>query len=285
MISYTISYAQNREDIILSGFFKNIEKGFYVDVGANHPELDSVTKIFYDKGWSGINIEPIKSLYEKLLSERPRDINLNIGISDKETTLNFRQYSKGVGLSTFSKEMQEEYQLKTDFTTDKHIDYSVKLFPLRSVFKDNNVGEINFLKIDVEGYEYEVLKSNDWDKFRPQVVCIEANHVKEDWKQILTNNNYLLVFFDGLNEYYVDKKQQFKLSNFSYIDTVLPQPIVPFKLHSAIKKLTDKLTREEQISSHLRAQLNEANYELSRSKRVRSLAKKLVIEGLIQESF
>ncbi len=71
MPHYKISYAQNFEDLILMGILREIPNGFYVDVGANHPEQDSVTKIFYDKGWSGINIEPNTVLYNELCIARP----------------------------------------------------------------------------------------------------------------------------------------------------------------------------------------------------------------------
>lgn len=73
-----ISYSQNFEDVILNRFFKNTNIGFYVDVGAHDPIIDSVTKHFYDKGWSGINIEPVNLAFKKLQAERKRDINLLI---------------------------------------------------------------------------------------------------------------------------------------------------------------------------------------------------------------
>src|SRR5690349_21423386 len=98
MSNYRISYAQNREDIILSGFFKNLKKGFYVDVGANHPDTLSITKIFYDQGWSGVNLEPNRELYNLIAQARPRDINLNIGAADTKGELTLREYPDGDGL-------------------------------------------------------------------------------------------------------------------------------------------------------------------------------------------
>ena len=76
-----ISYAQNREDVYINWLLSGKNKGFYVDVGANDPVHDSVTKFFYDRGWSGINIEPINEHYKNLTKERPRDINLQIGVA------------------------------------------------------------------------------------------------------------------------------------------------------------------------------------------------------------
>ena len=73
-----ISYAQNMEDVLLWRCFKDLENGTYIDVGANDPSEDSVTKAFYDRGWSGINIEPIQRHHDDLTAQRPRDINLRV---------------------------------------------------------------------------------------------------------------------------------------------------------------------------------------------------------------
>lgn len=271
--NFLVSYAQNREDIILSGFFKNTKKGFYVDVGANDPEKDSVTKFFYDRGWHGINIEPIRSYHDKLQQQRPRDLNLNIGIAEDETTLNFREYSRGKGLSTFSKEMIDDYEAASRTVTNKYIDYPVQVYPLKKIFKDYKIQKINFLKVDVEGFEYGVLKSNDWTKYRPQVLCIEANHVKKEWKKLLESQNYMLVFFDGLNEYYVAKEQKKDITDFSYLTTTLDMPIVPAQFNDLFKKLNDKLDREKLITQNLRAQVDHLNYLALHSARIRNITK------------
>ena len=84
-----IMYSQDFEDWILYCAMMDIENGFYVDVGANDPCVLSVTKTFYDIGWSGINIEPLKEEYDKLCSDRPRDINLNIGAGAENGSLEF----------------------------------------------------------------------------------------------------------------------------------------------------------------------------------------------------
>ena len=78
-----ISYAQNFEDVLLNRVFRDKLDGLYIDIGALHPTFDSVTRAFYDRGWSGINIEPIQDFYNAICQERPRDINLNIAISDR----------------------------------------------------------------------------------------------------------------------------------------------------------------------------------------------------------
>ena len=237
--SQTISYAQNREDIILSGFFSKNLKGFYVDVGAANPVIDSVTKYFYDRGWRGINIEPIGHIHKALKAQRPRDINLNIGISNTKDTIKFREYAAD-GFSTFAQGVQKDYEKDPNQFTEKYMDYKVDVLPLREVFKQQKVTTINFMKVDVEGFEYEVLEGNDWSKYRPQVICIEANHVKRDWKKTLKDNGYRIDFFDGLNEYYVDSRDT-TIPTFSYIDTVINrQPILPYTVANDIEALEAK---------------------------------------------
>ncbi len=189
-------YAQYNEDVILAALLHEVNKGFYVDVGANHEEYHSVTKYFYDRGWNGINIEPIPRLIEGFTKKRPRDTNLNIAVSNQKGSLKFREYPEHDGLSTFSKPLQEHANLP-------HKDYMVKVDSLANILNEHSVGKIDFLKIDVEGYEAEVLKSNNWLKHRPTVICIEANKQNEDWPKYVKENKYELLIFDGLNQYYV----------------------------------------------------------------------------------
>lgn len=207
---YTISYAQNREDVILESFFTNLEKGFYVDIGANDPNTDSVTKHFYDKGWSGINVEPIKKIHKVLAEERPRDININVGISDRCGSLKLREYIGLEGHSTFS-----ENTKKHKDTEQEYVEYDVEVVTLEKLFKDNKVKQIDFLKIDVEGLEDEVVTGNDWSRYRPTVVCIEADHRHRNWIDKFLDWNYVLVMHDGLNEYYLAKESESLLVGFS----------------------------------------------------------------------
>jgi FkbM family methyltransferase len=179
-----VYYSQNREDLILQSFFPDESDGFYVDVGAFDPDLDSVTKLFYLNSWHGINIEPQPEKYALFEKKRKRDINLNVGISDKTSELTLRVYKSG-GLSTFSESMKTSYEVSPDNDTKEYQEVTVPVLPLRKVFSKEGVKKISFLKVDVEGLEYEVLKSNDWQKYRPEVLCIEANHIENDWRPML----------------------------------------------------------------------------------------------------
>jgi len=261
-----ISYAQNREDLILAGFFEADEVGFYIDIGANSPEIDSVTKMFYEKGWKGINIEPIHAYYEQLKKARPRDKNLNIGISNKTGKLNLREY-EGAGLSTFSESLKKQYEASPDYFTEDYKDYSVKVYTLSDIFAKYNVKHISFMKIDVEGYEHNVLESNDWTKYRPEIICIEANHIEQDWHNILKKNSYNKVFFDGLNEYFIDTTIK-RSKKFSYVDAVInKEPIVHYRQladltrlelsHSKLLDLEKELELKTEQITHLEAILGE----------------------------
>src|SRR5215472_13324959 len=97
-----VSYAQNREDVVLYRALSGQSKGFYIDVGANDPTVCSITKCFYELGWNGINIEPVREVFQRLAAERTRDINLNIGISNRRQTLPFYECVSESTLSTFS---------------------------------------------------------------------------------------------------------------------------------------------------------------------------------------
>jgi FkbM family methyltransferase len=216
MKDYIVSYAQNYEDIIINGFFPDIKKGKYIDVGAYDPEIDSVTKFFYDRGWSGINIEPQPKLIKKFISKRKRDTNLNVGISNKKDKLKLREF-KGDGLSTFSENTKEEYEKHPDTNTLDYTDYDVQVTTLKDVFSQYYPDtDVQFLKIDVEGYELEVISGNDWERYRPHLLCIESNHIYKDWKHILQEAGYSKVFNDGLNDYYLSKEQLFRKEYFSY---------------------------------------------------------------------
>lgn len=205
-----LSYAQYHEDIILASLLRDTKKGFYVDVGANHEEYHSVTKYFYIRNWSGINIEPIPRLIKEFEKKRKRDINLKAAVSNKPGELKFREYPKQDGLSTFDKHAQAENE-KLGY---QYEDYRVPVLTLEIIFnKYVKNKKVDFLKVDVEGSEKLVLAGNNWKKYRPRVICIESNHRSNDdnWSNILIESNYELAIFDGLNEYYVTAEEKSRM--------------------------------------------------------------------------
>lgn len=200
-----LSFAQEYEDIILySALSKYVQKGFYVDIGANDPCIISVTKFFYDRGWRGINIEPLDDMYRLLCAERQEDININIGVSDKNGELGLQ--IDGV-MSSF---------LDTGECRDKVVK-PIKKF--KDIWKDinceNEIIDIHFCKIDVEGYEENVLNGMDFKTFRPWIFCIEsvlpgtAISCYKEWEDIVISNGYFYAYQYGINRYYVEKDKKF----------------------------------------------------------------------------
>ncbi|HFQ62051.1 MAG TPA: FkbM family methyltransferase, partial [Epsilonproteobacteria bacterium] len=204
-----VSYAQNFEDVMLWRALKDVKNGFYIDIGANHPSIDSVTKLFYENGWNGINCEPEKELYKLLEEERPNDINLNIAISSNLQQIEF-YVSKVRGWSTTDVLSADNLKEKDSFAECK----IVKAMSLDNLCKSYNIKEVHFLKIDVEGAEKDVLESFSFDKIRPWICVIEATKpttqidVSIEWEDILIVNKYIFAYFDGLNKYYVAEEHK-----------------------------------------------------------------------------
>lgn len=190
----------NREDLILSLVLEDVSNIFYIDIGSNDPSDDSVTKLFHEKdNASGINIEPQRTLYERSVRERKRDINLCIGVGNVfERKILF----ENGGLSTLVKE---------NVTWEKDTQYEIDIVTLKSIC-DKYIGDgriIHFLKIDVEGYEREVLEGADFVLYRPWIIVIEAVYPNtrisccDLWEDILIKAGYHCAYSYEANRYYV----------------------------------------------------------------------------------
>lgn len=176
--TYTsISYAQEGEDLIVNRFFDKQKKGFYIDVGAHHPKRFSNTYFFYKKGWSGINIDPMPEIMTKFKSVRPRDINLELGVSDKKRELLYYMFNESA-LNTFSKQLASQ---RDGFGSNKLIgEKLITISPLSAILKKylKPNQSVDFLTIDVEGLDLQVLKSNDWSLYRPKLILVECLQTK-----------------------------------------------------------------------------------------------------------
>ena len=204
-MTFHLCYSQNFEDVILQRVFSSVSKGCYVDVGAWHPNQDSVTKLFYDRGWCGINIEPSAKYYRLLQKFRQRDVNLNIAISGELGELNFYEIP-GSGLSSLEN-AAAVLGKSHGFRVNSN---KVLANTLTKVFEEYGSDRlVHFLKIDVEGHEYQVVKSLDWSKHRQIVVLVEAVTADkqlpawQDWEPVLLAADYDFVLFDGLNRFYL----------------------------------------------------------------------------------
>lgn len=240
---YKISYAQNFEDLLLAGILKRVERGFYVDVGANHPENDSVTRIFYDKGWSGLNIEPNPELLALLRLHRPRDTSLGVGMSSQAGRLSFRCYPDVDGHSTFARDTKG--LIATHAPDTRFVDSEIEVRSLADVLREHRAeGEIHFLKLDVEGLELEVLLGNDWRRFRPWVLCIERNldlPRQQSIMAFLAAWNYRAVFFDGINDFMMPSERIELWHAFSYAGDVVLNRVPVNRIFVSTPRALDEL--------------------------------------------
>jgi FkbM family methyltransferase len=212
-----VSYAQNQEDVVLArALHPDDRAGFWVDVGAGDPVLDSVTAAFAERGWRGVNVEPLPREYERLRAARPADTNLRaaLGATAGLGKLFVEPTPEGErpdpdapidrGASTMVPELVERYRADgQEFTP-----IEVPVWTLAQVVAEHVSGPVDFLKVDVEGFEREVLAGADWRSFRPRVVVMEATVPKSDepaheaWEPMLFDVGYRFAMFDGLNRFY-----------------------------------------------------------------------------------
>ncbi|RDV14875.1 FkbM family methyltransferase [Pontibacter diazotrophicus] len=165
-------YSQEGEDVILERLFEGLQQGFYVDIGAHHPIRFSNTFKFYLKGWRGINIDAMPGSMEEFIKIRPNDINLELPISEEEREAIYYIFNEPA-LNTFSEEMAES---KNGYKNFRIVETrKLKMFPLSTIL-DKHVPKgtkINFMSVDVEGFDLQVLKSNNWERFQPEVLLVE----------------------------------------------------------------------------------------------------------------
>jgi FkbM family methyltransferase len=205
-----ISYAQNFEDVMLWRALDDVTKGFYIDVGAHHPDHDSVTKSFYDKGWHGINIEPVTQWFDLLESKRKRDVNILTAVGSSEGDLNFYEIP-GTGLSTLDESVARLHALDSEYEV---ITRNIPVRTLTDICKEYNIEDIHFLKIDVEGAEKLVIQGVDFNSINPWVILIEStypntqNESYSSWEFMLIDAGYIFVYFDGLNRFYVSSEHK-----------------------------------------------------------------------------
>lgn len=244
-----ISYAQNAEDVVLMRGFADVEGGFYVDVGAWDPTIESVTKAFYDIGWTGVNVEPQPERIVSFDRLRSKDTNLCVAASDA-TGVSTLLVTKDSTLSTIDVTILDPNNPK--YTVVDRI--KTRTLPLAAILDEYARDRvIHFLKVDVEGHEAAVLRGADFHKHRPIVLVIESTCPTTNapkwlaWETLVLNAGYTFALFDGLNRFYVCNERADLLPKLCYGANCLDSYI------------TD---REAQLQSRLRA----AEEELRRTR-------------------
>jgi len=192
----TKSYSQEGEDMILQNIFYTCDKGFYVDVGAHHPKRFSNTYHFYKRGWRGINIDARPGSMEDFKRVRPRDINIEAAIAGERKELIYYMFDEPA-LNTFDKELSNSDYRRTFQKIGEKSIVTQRLDELLSQYLPEGM-KINFMTIDVEGLDLEVIESNDWQKFRPEYLLVECvqtslDDIKQDKVyEFMMHNNYML---------------------------------------------------------------------------------------------
>lgn len=262
-----ISYAQNREDVMLARIFAGQSRGFYVDIGANDPTNCSVTKYFYELGWHGINVEP-NARFPLLERDRPRDVNLNVAVGDHDGEETFFEFAQAPALSTFVRGEADDHRERFGF---QFVARPVPVRTLRSICESQGVTEIDFMSIDVEGFERQVLSTADWRRFRPRVVLIEATRphctetTHEGWEDLLVAADYRFAYFDGLNRFYLRGedaalRRHFDVPPNVFDDYILHEHIAQLETvgvqnQRTIDELVARLQTQHETIEHLSAEL------------------------------
>lgn len=208
--SYAPSFSSAGEDMILRHILGSDKmSGFYVDVGAFHPTLFSNTYFFYLNGWQGINIEArpgSKALFDNV---RPRDTNLEIGISTERGTMTYYFIAEDSPMNSFSPDFLKQIEMLGEVKKE----ISVPTAPLVEVLERHvpNGRPIDFMNVDVEGRDFEVLDSNDWNRFRPRIIVVEDEGLDPAESRIvklMNGHGYELcaqnvIILDKINEYFL----------------------------------------------------------------------------------
>lgn len=256
-----ISYSQNNEDVLLWRALGHVRDGFYIDVGANDPVEHSVTKAFYDAGWRGINIEPLPAHIAAFDEQRPGDVNLAVAAGGEAGTLTLYDVPDVRGWASPEKSVADLHRAEGHTVAE----LTVPVRTLADVCAEHVRGEIHFLKIDVEGFEGEVLRGMDLERWRPWVLVIEAtlpnsretNH--GSWEHLVTNRRYRYAWFDGLNRYYVAEEHAELMASFGIQPNVFDDYISYHldRAWAANRAATQALRETEEQADAARAELHD----------------------------
>ncbi len=242
---------------MLERLFPGKKRGFYVDVGAWDPSAYSITRHFYQRGWRGLNIEPIAWRHAMFVEHRPRDINLRCLVGNGGGPRRFFECIEEDYLSTTVAEVADAMRAK-GLTVNE---YNVDVQRLDTLLERHCPKIIDFLKIDVEGAEADVLKTIDLQRFRPRALIIEAtipgSGLKSwdkpdafaswgEWEEDVLRQDYVFARFDGLNRFYVRREDK-KLARRLELPPGIFDGIDPSHLPQAEADARLKVIEQQQI--------------------------------------
>lgn len=203
-MSTLVSYAQNFEDIMLWRALSHVRIGAYIDVGAQSPDTDSVSRLFYDQGWRGVHVEPTHAYANALRDRRPDEVVMQVAMAASPGIRRFFDIP-GSGLSTMDEAIAGEHQA-AGFEVKP---VQVPFVTLDTVLEQLADRDVHWLKIDVEGAEADVLAGWETSSVRPWIVVIESTRplspeqTHQQWEPRVLSKGYRFAYFDGLNRFYV----------------------------------------------------------------------------------
>ena len=254
---------------MLARAFRGQADGFYIDVGAMDPVADSVTCHFYALGWHGINVEPVPRHMARLRALRPRDLNLELALGEREETRTLYDVP-GTGLASLAPEGAS--------AAGAAALHAVEVTTLARLCAEHAAARtIDFLKIDVEGWERAVIAGGDWQRFRPRILVVEATRPNSpapawaEWEPMLLANAYRMVWFDGLNRFYLRQEDAALAVHFATPPNVF-DAFVPWRIEA--------LERDCRALSAEHARLAESHLGLIESQRRLNEAHAVALAGL-----
>ena len=219
-----ISYAQNFEDVMLWRALRHVDKGLYVDIGAQDPVIDSVSLSFYQRGWRGIHVEPTPAYAQALRDARTDETVVQAAIGDSGALIPFFEIP-GTGISTGNPEIARRHE-GSGFATRR---LEIPCIPLAALLDGQAGRDIHWMKVDVEGMEESVLRSWAPSAVRPWIVVVEStlpltqSLSHEHWEPVILELGYTFAYFDGLNRYYVSREHDELLKAFESPPSVFDQ--------------------------------------------------------------
>lgn len=190
-----ISFARSGDDVQLMKLINNSKPGVYVDIGSWHPKIASNTYYFYLRNWKGICVDPNPKLKEEYNSLRPKDIFINAGVGTATGNLEYYMFSES-SMNTFSLDFIQKNKLESKIVNT----LKVPVLSLKEIL-DKQISpsdRLDFFDIDVEGFDLDVLKSNDWELYKPKIIVIESDlsiemDIESDIVTYLKSVNYRLL--------------------------------------------------------------------------------------------
>lgn len=250
-----ISFAQNAEDVVLWRALGDVSRGRYVEVGANHPSESSITRAFYDRGWTGVEIEPMAELVDIFRRERPEDLVVHAAVTDAGVPSVTLHAIEGTGLSTLDGSIAEAHR-RSGWAVREKVVPARRLDDILNECLPSGA-DIHFMVVDVEGSERAVLATVDLRRWRPWVLVVEATApnstqpTHHEWEHLVLAAGYEFCLYDGLSRFYVAEEHAPRLRPALSAPSNPLDEFTPHEVHQREEELQQLRARHEQVLEEL----------------------------------